>query len=118
MNEGIVVEVLKMLRSIESKQDTLAATINEQIATLHNHMETEERDWQGVRASLSALTDGFPDGDPKGHAAYHNEIIKTMEERTAFWKKMREEAAKYGLLGVLGWLAYVVWNAFLQGPVK
>lgn len=107
----VVVEILKMVRSIDQKLD---ATTN----TLQAHMVKEEKDWEGFHASIAQIQEGFPNKDMHGHAAYHTDIISIMAERKAFWKKMRETISIWGLVGVIGWLSVVVWNAFLQGPHK
>jgi len=107
----LAVEILKMVRSIDEKLDVTTATLT-------NHMTVEESDWKSMHSKLDALNQGFPNGDTRGHAAYHSNIIEIMEDRKAFWKKMRDAAAQWGLIGVLGWLAVIVWQAFLQGPHK
>lgn len=107
----LAVEILKMVRSIDKKLDDTAKTLS-------THMTTEEQDWTNMHTKLDSLTQGFPNGDTQGHAAYHSSIIEIMEDRKAFWKKMRDAAAQWGLIGVLGWLAVIVWQAFLQGPHK
>jgi len=40
----------------------------------------------------------FPDGDPEGHRAHHELVIKREEKRLAFWTKMQEEVTKWGSL--------------------
>ena len=39
-------------------------------------------------------------------------------KRAEFWEAMAREIGKWGLIGFLGWAAYALWNAFLQGPHK
>lgn len=107
----LAVEILKMVRSIDKKLDDTAQTLT-------THMAVEQGDWEGMHAKLDALTQGFPNGDTKGHAVYHSSIIEIMEDRKAFWKKMRDAAAQWGLIGALGWLSVVIWQAFLNGPHK
>lgn len=58
----------------------------------------------------------FPQGDPDGHRAAHEAWIKREEDKTEFWAKLRFEIAKWGLVGIIGWLAIVAWRAVLQGP--
>lgn len=84
--------------------------------TLHDHINTEPAEWAAVLADLSAKA--FPAGDPEGHRKYHEDEMKYMEARAEFWKKMLFEVTKYGVIGVIGWLAYTVWVAFLHGPQK
>ncbi len=65
-----------------------------------------------------SMSRAFPDGDPDGHRRAHEAAIAQAEARAAFWQKMLFEVTKYGLFGLLGWLAYHAWVAFLQGPHK
>jgi len=60
----------------------------------------------------------FPDGDPEGHRHHHELVIKREEERLEFWMTMKKEVTKWGLVGVLGFLAVAAWNAILIGPKK
>ena len=84
--------------------------------TLTKHINTEPEEWASL---LSKMTEcAFPGGDAEGHRHYHEETIKAMEARSEFWRKMLFEVTKYGLFGVIGWLAYTVWVAFLNGPGK
>lgn len=58
----------------------------------------------------------FPQDDPYGHRIYHESQMQAIADKAAFWKSMRIEIAKYGLIGLLGWLIYIAWIAFLKGP--
>ncbi len=69
-------------------------------------------------AVSKSMERAFPDGDPDGHRRAHEAAIAQAEARAAFWQKMLFEVTKYGLFGLLGWLAYHAWVAFLQGPHK
>ena len=62
------------------------------------------------------MNSAFPGSDPQGHRVYHESQMQAIADRAAFWKMMRNEVAKYGIIGVLGWLAYTAWIAFLRGP--
>lgn len=75
---------------------------------------------QGLSAHRDELkavvTSAFPEGDADGHRRHHEAVIKAAEERADFWKTMRKELGKYGLVGFTGWAAYALWQSFLQGP--
>lgn len=85
---------------------------------------------QGVREDVKALDEkltdsienvvkkAFPGEDPEGHRRYHEAVILAAEDRAAFWKTMRNEISKYGLIGVVGWACYALWQAFLLGPKR
>ena len=62
------------------------------------------------------MNSAFPGSDPQGHRVYHESQMQAIADRAAFWKMMRNEVARYGIIGVLGWLAYTAWIAFLRGP--
>ena len=59
---------------------------------------------------------GFPGEDPISHCLVHLEWIEEVKERKEFWKKMRFELARWGLFGLIGWLAMQAWTGFLKGP--
>lgn len=83
---------------------------------LTDHMQNETAEL--AEAITQLMAQAFPAGDPQGHRAHHELVIKKAEESAAFWKTMRVELAKWGLLGFAGWAIYALWNAFLQGPQK
>ncbi len=89
-------------------------------AELSAHVADEPRRLaDAVEAAVSrSLERAFPAGDADGHKRYHEATIAKLEARAAFWKKMAFEVSKYGLLGLLGWLAVTAWTAFLHGPGK
>jgi len=83
-------------------------------AKLTSHIETEPEEWANTLQGL--LDRAFPYGDPEGHRTAHEAQMQAVLDRAEFWKTMRTEVSKWGILGVLGWLAYHAWAAFLQGP--
>jgi len=60
----------------------------------------------------------FPEGDPEGHRRHHELVIAQAEEKAEFWKAMRKEIGKWGLIGVLSFIVVAIWHSFLQGPPK
>jgi arginine deiminase len=82
--------------------------------TLIEHIERDPV--ERAEAIRAAMTEAFPDGDPKGHREAHEAAMQIVRDRREFWKKMLFEISKYGLLGLLGWLAWVAWLAVLKGP--
>lgn len=71
-----------------------------------------------AKALANLMADAFPEGDPDGHRKHHEAVIEAAEEKAEFWKKMRLAISQWGLIGFLGWAAYALWSAFLQGPHK
>lgn len=103
--------VLKIVGSI---QDEVASLRRE----LSDHIKGEpESIASAVAAGVAGvLRDAFPDGDAGGHRKAHEAQIEAINTRTQLLKELTKELVKWGLFGVLGWLVYVVWHAFLQGP--
>ena len=111
MNEAVVVEMMRVLNEVNEKLDAGKLALEE-------HMRVEEHDLQLLHDKIGALHMAFPNGDLAGHVAYHMDIIQIMADRKEFWKKMRYEVSKYGLIGLVGWLVVLLWNGVLHGPVK
>ena len=83
-------------------------------ARLTQHMTDETLTLAEEIANL--MNKAFPQGDPAGHRLEHELRMQESKDRADFWKKMLFEVSKYGLIGVVSWLAFVAWAAFLKGP--
>lgn len=81
---------------------------------LSKHMTDETLELAEAIADI--MNKSFPEGDPGGHRKHHELSIKAAEDKAAFWRKMREEVSKYGLISLIGWLSFVAWAAFVKGP--
>ena len=93
------------------ENDSALLTLMHQIRDdLRVHMESEDMRFESI------LQRSFPGGDPVGHRVAHEAQMQAVLDRAQFWKTMRFEIAKYGLLGLLGWGAVALWLAFLKGP--
>lgn len=87
------------------------------LTLLHQMRDDLRAHTEGEEARLEAIMQrAFPGGDPIGHRSAHEAQMQAVLDRAAFWKKMRFEITKYGLLGLVGWLVYAAWLAFLRGP--
>lgn len=105
-NDSLVIE---LMREIHTDVKALDKKLTDHIAE-----ETEE-----FKVLIgTAFSSAFPAGDAEGHRRVHEADIQRAIDRAEFWKKMLFEVTKYGLFGVLGWLSYVAWTAFLHGPQK
>lgn len=102
-------ELIELVRQIHDRQLEIGRKIDE-------HVQSDMLQRSEEIASL--LNRCFPNGDPSGHKLHHELLIKKEERRVLFWTKMSEEVTKWGLFGVLGFLAAAAWNSFLQGPHK
>jgi hypothetical protein len=81
---------------------------------LTQHMTDETR--RLAEAVADILKRSFPEGDADGHRKAHEQQMQTIAARAEFWKKLSFEVSKYGLVGLVGWLAYAAWIALLKGP--
>jgi hypothetical protein len=100
-------EMLELIRIIHNNQAEMDRKL-----TLHMKNETQEL----AEAITKLMSEAFPQGDPYGHRKHHEMVIQQAEERAAFWRTMRVELGKWGLVGFAGWAVYALWQAFLQGP--
>lgn len=73
---------------------------------------------QQLQADVTALREGFPDGDPDSHRRYHESIIEWRELRNRMIREALVKAAQAGAVGALGWIAYAVWMAFKMEITK
>lgn len=98
----------------------LVQQVHADVQTFGKQLQDQRRDeaLALAEAVASLLVTAFPDGDGAAHKRIHEAQMIAVEARAEFWKKMLFEVSKYGLLGVLGWLALKIWVAFLAGPSK
>lgn len=102
-------EVLELVRQIHDNQLGLDKKLTQ-------HMMEEPIRLGEEIAKL--YTNCFPNGDAQGHKKAHDAWIQQAEESRDFWRTMRKELGKWGLIGFLGWAVWALWSAFLQGPHK
>ena len=62
-------------------------------------------------AKQEDLATAFPDGDPDGHRKAHEAWIRREQARAVFWERIRDEAVKWGIFGVIGFVVMAVWMA-------
>lgn len=109
-------ELLELVRQIHDHQIAQSKQIDNMDAKLTEHMLLEP-----VKVGediADAMARAFPSKDPTAHRKYHESLIQKAEEKAEFWKKMRVEIGKWGLISVLSFLALSVWRSFLSGPGK
>ena len=80
------------------------------------HDHRIEEDSRLEKAIETLMNKSFPNGDAVGHCTAHHAYIQAAVDRAEFWKKLLFELTKYGVIGLLGWLALIVWTGFLKGP--
>ena len=98
----------------------LVQQVHADVQVFSKRLDEQRRDeaLQLAEAVATLMIKSFPEGDADGHRKAHEAQMKAIEARAEFWKKMLFEVTKYGVIGVLGWLALKIWVAFLAGPSK
>jgi hypothetical protein len=96
------------------RNDTLVLALMTEIKATVDSMD--RRLTSHITAEEALFADAFPGGDPGGHKAWHQAEIDRIRDRAKFWRDMRDHLAKWGLIGLSGWLVYVLWDALLKGP--
>ena len=98
----------------------LVQQVHADVQVFSKRLDEQRRDeaLQLAEAVATLMIKSFPEGDADGHRKAHEAQMQAVQARAEFWKKLLFEVAKYGVMGVLGWLALKVWVAFLAGPSK
>lgn len=79
---------------------------------VHMHDETLAL----AEAVTSLMIKSFPQGDPDGHKALHEADIQAAKDKAEFWRKMRFELSRAGILAFLVWAGVQLWKGALAGP--
>jgi hypothetical protein len=83
-----------------------------------NHKENGERNAStnarlvGIEEKIATFVKAFPEGDMEGHCAYHKTLIDRARLINEILRDVLKHTAKWGLLGVAGWLAWTAVLAF------
>lgn len=104
------------IKRLEASMRYTHATLTESITRAADAAESAKE--SVADAIAEGMAAAYPDGDPDGHRHAHEAWIQKAEESAAFWKKMREELTKYGLIAFIGFAVVALWTQFLQGPHK
>lgn len=105
-----------LIHELSDTVSELRKEVREAKATFTYHHSTYVEATE--KAIEKAMLAAFPEGDPEGHKRHHIAVIKAAEDRAEFWKTMKKEVAKYGLIAFVGWAALYLWQAFLKGPPR
>ena len=93
-----------------------ASRMNNFEASLKEHMTDESLEL--AESVHTAMTRAFPNADAESHKAYHELLMRKMEAQTRLREKLVEEITRWGIIGILGFVAYSTWIMFLKGPMK
>ncbi len=69
-----------------------------------------------VETKVTEFIAAFPNGDATLHRVAHENQICIAKERRLFWGRIKFTFVALALTAVTGWIAIVVWKAFLLGP--
>ena len=58
----------------------------------------------------------FPEGDAESHRKAHESWIAKDKAEKEFWLKIKTDAIKTVVVGVMVWAGMALWAAFLKGP--
>jgi hypothetical protein len=96
----------------------LVKRVHADVSLLNTNLNDQKRDEALALAEAVSklMITAFPDGDPSGHKAIHEADIQAAKDRAEFWKKMRFELSRAGLLAFLGWACVQLWHGVLVGP--
>lgn len=72
--------------------------------------EVQSRKIDEVIRRVDDLHKAFPGGDWDGHRRYHEELIRKMEVRSAFYEDLRSELAKKGVWALLLLIGIALWQ--------
>jgi MoaA/NifB/PqqE/SkfB family radical SAM enzyme len=99
-----------------AKIETLHEDIISMDTKLTKHIEDEVEDI--AKAVKDIFVQSMPNEDAALHKQMHETEMQILKDRKEFWKKLLFELSKTGIVGVLGWMGYSLWVAFLSGPTK
>lgn len=107
-----------MTEPLSPDTQAIIAAVRETKGDVHRQIGAMLDAQKQIQADVSALRDGFPDGDPDSHRRYHESIIEWRELRNQMVRSALMQAAKVGGVGAIGWVAYALWKAFLMELTK
>ena len=64
------------------------------------------------------LISAIPNGDMAGHHEYHDRRITDAKERRELHSYIKKVVLTSATMAVGSWVMLLLWQAFLQGPVK
>ena len=105
MLEAHNVEEVERMWLIDARIDDMQERMGSIVTLVGKYMETHNH-----------VMNAFPGGDIIGHKEAHQAWIRETERRAEFWRNMKMELAKWGLIGFTGWVLIQLWTGALKGP--
>lgn len=103
--------VVDMLRDVHESQKETIGILTAHTIEFKNHIHDDNE-------LFKKLMSAFPNGDTAGHERYHRATIEWIELRNRTVKEALIKATEVGFIAALGWMLYVLYLAFLKGPVN
>lgn len=92
-------------RRADVDMDALTSLMTRVVTLVERYMETHTN-----------VMEAFVDKDAVAHRRAHEVWIAESQQRAAFWLDMRNSMAKWGLIGLAGWIFMQLWTGALKGP--
>ena len=133
MTDDLAKEILEQIRHIDGKLSGHMADEGKEIQAIRDDLQdwrfaAEKRHSELIKSleswttkmdlSAAFIEDGKGKPDLRGQR--DDQLTR---KQVADWtqdvkKEVSKNTAKVGFLGLLSWLGYLIWEAFLRGPVK
>jgi hypothetical protein len=98
-------EELERMRLLDARINDLSERMTSIVVLIEKYMETHNH-----------VLNAFPGGDLIGHKEAHQAWIEETKRRAEFWRNLKTELAKWGLIGFTGWVLLQLWTGALKGP--
>jgi hypothetical protein len=69
-----------------------------------------------IKEEMHLITHAFPEGDADGHRRAHEAWVMKAEAQAKVWEDLKSSVIKWGVIGVLTFLAVAGWKSFILGP--
>lgn len=132
VTDDLAKEILEQIRHLDGKLSGHMADEGKEIQAIRDDLQdwrfaAEKRHSELIKSLESWTTkmdlsgafihvDGKP--DLQGHKDDHLTRKQFADWTEDVKKEVIKNTAKVGFLGLLSWLGYLIWEAFLRGPVK
>jgi hypothetical protein len=98
-------EELERMRLLDARINDMSERMTSIVLLIEKYMETHNH-----------VLNAFPAGDIVGHKEAHEAWLKETERKAEFWRTMKVELAKWGLIVFAGWVLVQLWTGALKGP--
>lgn len=110
MSEHDKHELQAVLYDLVAQHNEAIIGMNKSMVDLLAEMRAQSALYSACQETLASTV---PDGDHDGHRRYHEAVIKKMEARAKLWQDVSSSVAKWGAIGILGWVGMSMWHEIL-----